>query len=108
MVRYADHIIGRRNIAADVEAKLKAKFPPLYQDSTLPIVPGMVVDKFGKVLVWYLPGILQPARQVNLFCSLFAHANVLVGISLREPEVIGEGVADAQERVKLEEFPRTV
>ena len=82
MVRYADQIIGRRNIAADVECKLKAKFPPLFHDPTLHIVPGIVVDKFGKVLVWYLPGILQPARQVNLFYLLFAHTNVSVGIFL--------------------------
>ena len=82
MVRYADHIIGRRNIGADMEAKLKARFPPLTHDSTLHIIPGIVVDKFGKVLVWYLPGILQPARQVSFVLLIFAQTNVSVGISL--------------------------
>jgi len=63
-VRYSDHIIGRRKIGEDLEARLKVKFPPLFDDPKLCILPGVVTDKFGKVLVWYLPAILQPARQV--------------------------------------------
>jgi len=65
-VRYSDHIIGRRKFGEDLEAKLKVKFPPLFHDPKLCILPSIVTDKFGKVLVWYLPAILQPARQVIL------------------------------------------
>ena len=63
---YSDHIIGHRKIEEDLEVKLKVKFPPLFDDPKLCIFSSAVMDKFGKVLVWYLPGILQPTRQVIL------------------------------------------
>jgi hypothetical protein len=60
--RYADVMMGRRG---DKEAKLKKEFPPLMADPTLSVEPGVIADMFGKIMVWYLPGILHPSRQVS-------------------------------------------
>jgi len=60
--RYADVMMGRRG---DKEAKLKKEFPPLTADPTLSVEPGVIADMFGKIMVWYLPGILHPSRQVS-------------------------------------------
>jgi hypothetical protein len=65
--RYSDAIIGRKCVGPDLEAKLKANFPPISSDCQLRISPGVILDKFGKVLLWYLPAILQPTRQAISF-----------------------------------------
>jgi len=78
MVRYSDHIIGHRKIGDDLEENLKAKFPPLFVNPKLCILPGIVTDKFGKVLVWYLPAILQPARQVMIHFSCLYTSQCIV------------------------------
>lgn len=62
--RYADFIIGHSTINEATEARLKAEFPPLFSEPTLLVQPGIITDIFGKILVWYLPAILHPRRQV--------------------------------------------
>jgi len=90
----------------DLQAKLKACFLSIFPDLQLIISPGIVADKFGKVLVWYFPATLQPQRKVcYFFCDACMYFDLSPGISLWELQVFGEGVQDTKELVKLEDFP---
>jgi hypothetical protein len=64
IVHYADNITGRSKIGEEMEKKLMAQYKPIFSEPTLCIEPGIVTDLFGKILVWYLPTILHPRRQV--------------------------------------------
>jgi hypothetical protein len=39
-------------------------FKPIYTEH-LEVIPGTITDCHGKLLVWYLPNILSPERQVR-------------------------------------------
>ena len=65
-------MMGSRSKTGDKEAKLKKQFPPLNTDPTLLVEPGIIADMFGKIMVWYLPGIIHPSRQVSLPYNLNA------------------------------------
>lgn len=62
-----------RGLNVDVENELIRTFPPIcdpddvFRDQ-LPLLrsPAIVVDSAGRVLVWALPDLLSPERQVNL------------------------------------------
>jgi len=47
-----------------VEAELMAEFPPIKQALGQEDRPLVISDVDGKILVWYLPGLISPARQV--------------------------------------------
>jgi hypothetical protein len=43
---------------------LMAKYPPF--DPTIVLTrPSIVVDRHNRVMLWYLPGIITPERQVS-------------------------------------------
>ena len=53
-----------------LEARLLSTFPPpaLISETTMGAIitnPLTVVDHHGRILCWYLPGILTPHRQVS-------------------------------------------
>jgi hypothetical protein len=66
--RYADHITPLQtgfNEAA--ETRLTNRYPPLYQKPYPVIIePTTITDKHGNCLVWHLPGIVSPERQVSV------------------------------------------
>jgi hypothetical protein len=66
IVHYADNITGRGAISEELEKKLRAQYKPIYPEPTLCVDPSVVTDLFGKLLVWYLPSILHPDRQVRV------------------------------------------
>jgi hypothetical protein len=49
---------------SDREEKLQKNFKPLKNDYYLEIRPCTITDRHGKMLLWYLPNILRPERQV--------------------------------------------
>lgn len=71
--RYADHInlkntgIGRD----DQEEALSRMFKPVENAPTLEVRPCTITDRHRRILLWYLPNILTPERQVNMqrFCN---------------------------------------
>ena len=65
MRRYADHI-GLKYTGNDVhEEMLQKRFKPL-TTGRLEITPCTITDRHGHLLLWYLPNILRPERQVWL------------------------------------------
>ena len=64
---------------ADVEDRLTVKYPPLlgvrgaleFHNTNLPLVagPAIVTDNQDRELLWSLPGILSPTRQVPIFAA---------------------------------------
>lgn len=48
-----------------VERELQDKFPPVHDEIVLHASPMLVTDCDGKILVWYLPGILGSIAQVS-------------------------------------------
>lgn len=50
-----------------VEEAMRKKFPPVHTEMELYTTPMMVTDVNGNILVWYLPGILEPRMQVSAF-----------------------------------------
>lgn len=69
--RYAEKLPkmpGRRGSKASIqkEASQQRQYPPLPNKDRMSD-PGVIVDKHGIILVWYLPGILMESRQVGLF-----------------------------------------
>lgn len=69
---------------AEVEDHLTVKYPPLlgvdgaleFQNGNMPVVaePAIVTDNQDRKLLWSLPGILSPARQVPTFTAPRAHS----------------------------------
>jgi hypothetical protein len=43
---------------------MQKSFKPLETSPHLEITPCTIADRHGKLLVWYLPNILRPERQV--------------------------------------------
>lgn len=66
IVHYADNVTGRTKISDEIENKLQSQYKPIASELALHVDPGIVTDLFGKVLVWYLPAILHPQRQVSV------------------------------------------
>ena len=63
--RYANHIgLKHSGISDDVAEKLQRLFKPLKADH-LKITPCIITDRHGHILLWYLPNILRPERQVR-------------------------------------------
>jgi hypothetical protein len=62
--RYADHIgLKYTGINDQYEETLQRMFKPLKVDH-LEIAPCIITDRHGHILLWYLPNILRPERQV--------------------------------------------
>ena len=65
--RYADHInlkntgIGNN----DREEALSRMFKPIENAPSLEVMPSTITDRHHRLLLWYLPNILTPERQVN-------------------------------------------
>ena len=62
----------QRGLKLDAEDHLLTIFPPLcpVEDilaNQFPILldPAIITDDAGHILMWYLPGLLSPARQVS-------------------------------------------
>jgi hypothetical protein len=49
----------------NLDEMLKKIFKPL-KDNHLQITPCTIADRHGQILLWYLPNILRPERQVRL------------------------------------------
>jgi hypothetical protein len=49
-----------------VEILLQEQFPPLGANIQ-EFKPSIILDRDGQILMWYLPGILCPVRQVSWF-----------------------------------------
>jgi hypothetical protein len=65
--RYADHIgLKYSGMNDQLEETLRNMFKPL-QVNHLEITPCMITDRHGRILLWYLPNILRPERQVRLY-----------------------------------------
>jgi hypothetical protein len=47
-----------------MENPLQEQFPPLGVNIQ-EFKPSIILDSEGRILMWYLPGILSPARQVS-------------------------------------------
>ena len=70
MRRYADHIgLKYSGLNDELEESLRRTFKPL-EDNRLQISPCTITDRHGQVLLWYLPNILRPERQVSMFADL--------------------------------------
>lgn len=68
--RYADHIgLKYSGMNNELEESLRRIFKPL-KDSHLQISPCTIADRHGQVLLWYLPNVLRPERQVSMFADL--------------------------------------
>jgi len=63
--RYADHI-GLKNtgIGGEQEEGLLRMFKPIPDAPCLEVMPCTITDCHGRLLLWYLPNILRPDRQV--------------------------------------------
>jgi hypothetical protein len=65
--RYADHI-GLRNTGIgreDWEEALLRIFRPVENAPCLEVMPCTITDRHRRLLLWYLPHILRPERQVG-------------------------------------------
>jgi len=64
--RYSDKV-GMRNAGqnANSESLLQTSFPPIHEPAKYEIKPMVIINKFGSILLWYLPGILSNNRQVR-------------------------------------------
>ena len=49
-----------------VESRLLQEFPPLFTPTRLETEPCIIIDKDGRILLWYLPGILTKKRVVSV------------------------------------------
>ena len=66
MRRYTDHIgLKYSGMNDNHEEMLQKTFKPLKVDH-LEITPCTITDRHGQVLLWYLPNVLRPERQVRL------------------------------------------
>jgi hypothetical protein len=64
--RYADHIgLRHPGTSNEFEDVMQRQFKPLKTSHHLEITPCTITDRHGSLLVWYLPNILQPERQVQ-------------------------------------------
>ena len=72
-MHYTDNITGRTRLPDDTEIKLQSQYKPIYSEPILSVRPGIVTDLFGKILVWYLPSILHPDRQV---CAIIRNTHI--------------------------------
>lgn len=62
--RYADHFgVKYPGTTSDREETMQKRFKPL-KTNHLEITPCTITDRHGRLLVWYLPNILRPERQV--------------------------------------------
>jgi hypothetical protein len=65
VARYADVLqMKEKGIKPDREDNLLARYPPDCQ--ILLDRPAVVCDKFGIIIMWYLPGAIDVAIQVSL------------------------------------------
>lgn len=65
--RYADRIgLRYTGISDQYEETLQRMFKPL-KVNHFEIAPCIITDRHGHILLWYLPNILRPERQVALF-----------------------------------------
>ncbi|TFK59008.1 hypothetical protein BDN72DRAFT_865503 [Pluteus cervinus] len=56
------------SVSKDRESLLKERFPPRYKDPRKVLArPAVVVDRRGRILVWYLPGILCQERNEAIY-----------------------------------------
>jgi len=63
--RYTDHIgIKYAGTTSDRDETMQRAFKPLETSDHLQITPCTITDRHGQLLVWYLPNILRPERQV--------------------------------------------
>lgn len=65
--RYADHI-GLKNTGTgreELEEALLRMFKPVENAPSLEVMPCTITDRHGRYLLWYLPNILKPERQVS-------------------------------------------
>jgi hypothetical protein len=64
--RYADRIgLKHPGTANEFEDTMQRQFKPLNISHHLEITPCTITDRHGSLLVWYLPNILLPERQVQ-------------------------------------------
>lgn len=67
--RYSDAIgVGNTGQNVNLEAQLKARWPPLLPDATMVLdEPCVLIDQHSRILAWVLPGVLHVDRQVSTF-----------------------------------------
>lgn len=71
-----------------VEDDLEKKYPPAFEHPVPTLRnPHTVIDRDGRIIAWYLPGILTPARQVRtsgclLLQFLINHASMPCGMQM--------------------------
>jgi hypothetical protein len=94
--RYADRITMKYpGIGEEFEETMQKSFKPLKTSYHLEVTPCTITDRHGWVLVWYLPNILRPERQVRLsgFTIPDWHWRK-IGFNVRWPQNGGKGVED--------------
>ncbi|KAF8816368.1 hypothetical protein BYT27DRAFT_7248436 [Phlegmacium glaucopus] len=74
--QYADHVgVKFTGITTDHEEVLQRSFKPLKKNYHLQIAPCTITDRHGRMMLWYLPNILQLECQESMFRDL----NMLTG-----------------------------
>jgi hypothetical protein len=71
---YSHRLEPRQNgMHADKELSSMKNYPPLFQPNRFLTEPTIIFDIHGKILVWYLPGIMTQSRQECYWFSVCSH-----------------------------------